>query len=66
MWPEALVREALIAVVNNTHSNFFKRYFFAYIRWPLDGEYYITGFRLALLQAILGDQPCSLQRGLEI
>lgn len=44
---EALIRETLIAVVNNTQSTFFKRYYFAYIGWPLDGEYYITGFRIA-------------------
>lgn len=44
---ETLVREALVAVVNNARKKFFRRHFFAYIGWPLDGEYYITGFRIA-------------------
>lgn len=42
-----LIREALVATVNYKREKYFCRYTYAYIGPPLDGEYYISGFRVA-------------------
>ena len=53
---EALIRETLVSIVNNARNKFFQRYLFAYIGWPLDGEYYINvpGLRIAPSQPASG------------
>lgn len=49
---ETIVRETLIDMVNGRKSKFFQRHLFAYMGHPLDGEYYISGFRIAPSQPV--------------
>jgi hypothetical protein len=51
---EDLMRKTLVAVINGVNGRYFQRHFFAYIGPPLDGEYYVTGFRIAPSQPIGG------------
>jgi len=42
-----LIDETLVATINAKREKIFCRYTYAYLGPPLDGEYYISGFRIA-------------------
>jgi hypothetical protein len=44
---EQLIRGTLVDMVNGRRGKFFQRHHFAYLGHPLDGEYYVNGFRIA-------------------
>jgi hypothetical protein len=44
---EDTIRNTLVDLINGISGKFFQRHFFAYIGPLLDGEYYITDFRIA-------------------
>ena len=44
---EEIVRGTLVDLVNGQQGKFFQRHLFAYFVHPLNGEYYISGFRIA-------------------
>jgi len=55
---EGVVRDVLVSVLESPKTKILHREEFAYIGQPLDGEYYITNFRISPSQPVFNDPFC--------